>query len=124
MTAPMTRNVDGVRYVRLCNVLDLPQADGKAFDIDDLHTVAVFRLPEGLFVVSNVCPHKRMSVICNGMLSGTTVQCPMHGWRFDLRSGANMAGQAPLRVYRHVQDGDWVWVEWPDDERPAWADAL
>lgn len=120
----MTRVVDGIRYTRLCNVTDLPTSEGKAFDLDEDHTVALFQLPEGLFIVSNVCPHKRMSVICNGLLSGTVVQCPMHGWRFDLRTGSNMSSQAGLRMYRHFQSEGWVWVEWPEEERPTWADAL
>jgi len=50
--------------------------------------------------VSNVCPHSRMP-LSEGSLRGFTVICPLHGARFDVRTGACLAGPATsdLAVY-------------------------
>lgn len=46
------------------------------------------------FVVVDECPHVRVS-LAGGTLRGTSFECPMHGGRFDLRSGAPLA--LPIR---------------------------
>ena len=33
--------------------------------------------------IENRCPHKG-GPLCDGIVSGTAVVCPLHGWRFDL----------------------------------------
>ncbi|MCQ6563085.1 nitrite reductase small subunit NirD [Paenibacillus mendelii] len=49
--------------------------------------IAVFRLTDGsVLAVENKCPHKG-GVLSEGMVCGTSVHCPLHDWRIDLRSG-------------------------------------
>jgi nitrite reductase (NADH) small subunit len=60
-----------------------------------------------VYAVRNICPHKRAPV-CRGTLRGTMLpsdpstfvfglegqilQCPWHGWEFDLESGSTVCG--------------------------------
>lgn len=49
--------------------------------------VAVFRLPDGFCAIDNSCPHAGGS-LAEGLVEGDAVECPWHGWSFDLRTGA------------------------------------
>ena len=59
-----------------------------------------------LFAVADECLHRSGS-LGHGRLTGGHVACPVHGWRFDLRTGASMDEPGRrLRVYRlRVVDG-------------------
>ena len=75
--------------------------------------VAVFRVAREIFAVSNVCPHQHFSRIHEGMIEGAVVTCPMHGWSFDLRSGACVNGSGSLRQYKVTPHEDEIIVELP-----------
>ncbi|HUG44858.1 MAG TPA: nitrite reductase small subunit NirD [Acidobacteriota bacterium] len=56
--------------------------------------IALFKTSDGrLFAVDNSCPH-RGGPIAEGMLTGSTVTCPWHGWPFDLATGACLYNDA------------------------------
>lgn len=50
-------------------------------------TVAVFKTPQGFRACQNVCPHAGGS-LGEGSVEGGTVTCPLHGWQFNLQTGA------------------------------------
>jgi nitrite reductase/ring-hydroxylating ferredoxin subunit len=51
--------------------------------------VALFRQGDEIFAIGNACPHQGGN-LCDGRVEGDIVTCPLHGWEFDLRSGACM----------------------------------
>ncbi|MBF0136902.1 MAG: Rieske 2Fe-2S domain-containing protein [Magnetococcus sp. DMHC-1] len=65
--------------------------------------------PASVRVYSNRCPHSKAS-LCKGVDHGTTVECRVHNWQFDLASGACLGpdpdGKAGLKsVAATVQNG-------------------
>ena len=66
----------------------------------------------GVFAVENRCPH-RGARLDDAAVRGRTVTCPMHGRRYDLRSGrcSNGATAAPLRTWPARIVGGRVLVE-------------
>jgi len=52
------------------------------------------------------CPHQGGS-LSDGLVEGDIVTCPLHGWEFDLRSGACMTipGESVPRYSVTVEDG-------------------
>lgn len=62
---------------------------GHVVQFDDIkRRVAVFELEEGGYAaVDDICPHAGAS-LGDGWRRGDTVACPLHGWEFDLRTGA------------------------------------
>lgn len=58
--------------------------------------IALFNVAGQVYAVDNACPHAG-AALCNGRLNGHLVQCPAHGLRFDLRTGA-MPSNPGLRV--------------------------
>jgi len=82
-------------------------ADGKlAFAAVDGAGVALFRRGGEILAIGNECPHQGGS-LCDGWVEGDIVTCPLHGWEFDLRSGACMTvpGESVPRFDATVEDG-------------------
>ena len=76
----------------------IPMGEGRTFAVGS-GRVAVFRTRnEQLFAVQAECPHKA-GPLADGLLGGTTLICPLHSWKFDLRSGEALMGDCGLRTY-------------------------
>jgi nitrite reductase (NADH) small subunit len=72
----------------------------------DGEDVALFRRGEEVFAIGNQCPHQGGN-LCDGIVEGDIVTCPLHGWEFDLRSGACMTvpGESVTRYAVSIDDG-------------------
>ena len=89
---------DTTTEVMVGPVDEIPLGEGRTFSVGD-ERVAVFRTRSGqLFAVQAECPHKR-GPLADGLLGGTTLICPLHSWKFDLRSGDALMGDCGLRTY-------------------------
>jgi 3-phenylpropionate/trans-cinnamate dioxygenase ferredoxin subunit len=92
---------------RLCAVADL--ADNKALRVELAEVdVAVVRCGEDFFVLDDVCSHAEYP-LTDGDVDGATIECSLHGSRFDLRTGRPLGPPAtqPVRTYPvSVHDGD------------------
>jgi len=72
---------------------NVPPREGRAVKVGDLE-IAIFNINGRFLTIENACPHKG-GPLCDGITSGTTVVCPLHGQRFDLETGAPvLASQA------------------------------
>ena len=49
-------------------------------------TVALYRIGERTFCVQAFCPHM-LGPLFQGTVSGESVTCPWHQWRYDLNTG-------------------------------------
>ena len=67
--------------------------------------VAVFRRGDEILAIGNDCPHQGGS-LCDGWVEGEIVVCPLHGWEFDMRTGACMTvpGESVPRYLATVED--------------------
>ncbi len=64
----------------------VPLGEGKTFIVGE-RTVAVFRTRSGmLFATQAECPHQR-GPLADGLLGGNVLVCPLHGYKFDVRTG-------------------------------------
>jgi nitrite reductase/ring-hydroxylating ferredoxin subunit len=68
--------------------------------------VALFRRGEEILAIGNECPHQGGN-LCDGLVEGDIVTCPLHGWEFDLRLGACMTipGESVALYIATVEDG-------------------
>jgi nitrite reductase/ring-hydroxylating ferredoxin subunit len=74
----------------------IPQAGQRTLVRHDGRGVVIFNVDGQLHAIEDECPHAG-SALCTGRLDGHFIQCPAHGLRFDLRTGA-MPGNLGLRV--------------------------
>jgi ferredoxin-nitrite reductase len=64
----------------------LPEGRSKLITVDGVE-VAVFRCGSRLHAIEDRCPHEG-GPLSEGTVEGDEVVCPLHGYRFDLRTGA------------------------------------
>ncbi len=85
------------------------------------HEIAVFRVGAEYFAISNVCPHQHAPVLAEGLVMGTQVTCPMHGWTYDLRTGCAVQASGRVRTFEvRVADGT-LYLRTPDTAaEPSW----
>jgi len=75
--------------------------------------VAVVRAEDGtLYAISDICSHGAVS-LSDGEVEGSTLECWLHGSRFDLRTGrpTGLPAIRPVPVYPVTLDGDRVLVD-------------
>ena len=65
---------------------DIPEGQGRAYPVGDV-MVAVFHEGGEFFAIDDFCPHQGAS-LAEGYLCDGEVACPLHAWRFSIRSGA------------------------------------
>src|SRR5580704_8352351 len=84
--------------IRLAAVGDIPSGEGRVFQVDG-EKIAVFRARDGEFyAVQAECPH-RGGPLADGLLGGSTLICPLHGWKFDLKTGQALFGECGLKTF-------------------------
>jgi nitrite reductase/ring-hydroxylating ferredoxin subunit len=66
--------------------------------------VAVFLVDGRPHAVANACPHEG-NPLAEGEVAGGVLTCVFHLWRFDLETGACLAGEAPLLRYDAAIEG-------------------
>src|SRR5713226_1574226 len=98
--------IPGPKWTRITRTENIPPREGRPIRIGDLE-IAIFNLNGRFLAIENECPHKG-GPLCDGIVSGTTVVCPLHGWRFDLQTGAAVRATLPACVTTfptRVEDG-------------------
>jgi 3-phenylpropionate/trans-cinnamate dioxygenase ferredoxin subunit len=65
-----------------------------------------------IYAIEDVCTHDG-GVLDQGTLDGCQIECPRHGARFDVRTGAALTLPAvfPVSTYRVRIEGDDIYVE-------------
>lgn len=78
---------------------DIPPGQCRAFDVDD-RMIAIVNLGGEFFAIDNICTHA-YAELSEGKIVGDEIQCPLHGARFSIRTGAVTAPPAyePLNTY-------------------------
>lgn len=72
--------------------------------------VVLCRVGDGVHAVDATCPHAG-GALADGDLDGPWLVCPLHGWRFDVRTGACQEDpDSPVRTWRVEVVGDVVHV--------------
>jgi nitrite reductase (NADH) small subunit len=96
----------------------IPVGEGREVVVGD-RTLAVFRARSGeVYATQATCPH-REGPLAEGLLGGTTLVCPLHGYKFDVATGAPVGagnGCPALRTYAaSVDDTGTLVVDVPDE---------
>jgi nitrite reductase (NADH) small subunit len=74
------------RWVRITNCDNIPLREGRAVTLG-ARTVAIFNLGDRFLATDNECPHEG-GPLCDGIVAGDSVVCPLHAWKVRLDTGA------------------------------------
>jgi len=97
-------------YAFACRVADLADESTVAVEIDGV-PVCVAKSEGEVFAISDICSHADIP-LSEGDVAEGTVECWLHGSRFDLRSGrpTGLPATQPVPTYPVKIDGDDVLV--------------
>lgn len=114
--------VDGIEYQAVARIDEFSKGTSLVVEIDEFTDVALFHTLDGLFAVSNICPHQHSPSIGAGFVKDCTVACPLHGWTFDLKTGKLLEpqGGAVLSTYSVLVEDDVIYLERREPEVPKW----
>ena len=92
-------------FVSIAQASHLPPGTGLTAQVNG-HEVAVFNLGDRFCAIDGECPH-RGGPLGSGTVEGGKVFCPLHGWEFDLATGACATRpDKPVRTHAvRVADG-------------------
>ena len=86
-------------FVNVEKVSELPPGGRKSLVFDD-RAVLLFRIGDDYYAVEDVCSHDGQP-LTEGPLVVTSLECPRHGARFDIRTGKPLCMPAvePIATY-------------------------
>ena len=97
--------------MRACALSELPEEGAIRVVLDGV-PICVARTLGEVFAVSDICSHADVS-LSEGDVEDGTVECWLHGSRFDLRTGAptGLPATKPVATYPVVIEGDDVLIK-------------
>ncbi|MFN3981187.1 MAG: Rieske (2Fe-2S) protein [Caldilinea sp.] len=101
-------------YIKVAALADVPVGGSKLVEVNRIR-VALFNLDGAIHAIEDVCTHDGGPLVEGTIVDGYQVQCPRHGARFDIRTGAALSFPAfePTNTYAvQIKDGD-IWIEEP-----------
>lgn len=93
-------------FLTVGKTAEVPAGGLAAFDVEGTR-VAVANVGGTLHAFDDTCTHRGCS-LSEGELEGSTVTCPCHHGRFDVRTGEVVAAPppSPVKTYRVRAEGD------------------
>jgi len=98
-------------YRRVCAVADVPRGEVVAREVDGT-PLALLHCADGtIHAAYDECSHEQIA-LSEGEVDGCTVECWLHGSRFDLRTGepTGLPATEPIPVYPVEVHGDDIYV--------------
>jgi nitrite reductase (NADH) small subunit len=74
-----------LRWVRTARCEDIPLREARSVRFGE-REIAIFNLGDRFLAIDNRCPHKG-GPLSDGIVSGSTVACPLHTRKVDLETG-------------------------------------
>ena len=96
-------------FTRVCSTHDVKKGHGKVVHANG-HEIALFHLDDGFHAIDNACPHRR-GPLGEGMVDDGEVTCPIHGWRFDIRSGKGVMMPVAVKKFPVMVEGENVLID-------------
>ena len=98
-------------FQRACALEEIRDDEALAVVLGDLE-VAVARDGDEFFAIQNLCSHAAVA-LSEGDVEGCTIECWLHGSRFDLRTGkpTGLPATEPVATFPVDVRGDDVYVD-------------
>ena len=97
-------------YVRACAIADVADESAIGLELDGV-PICIAKSEGEVFAIQDVCSHADIPLSEGDVCEGT-VECWLHGSRFDLRSGrpSGLPATQPVPIYPVKIDGDDIYV--------------
>ena len=96
-------------FVRVATVSDVPPGQVKEITANG-KTIALCNVAGTFYALDNVCIH-RGGPLGQGYVEGQKLECPWHGWQFDVKTGnAGMNPGMGVPTFEVKIEGEYVLV--------------
>ena len=89
-------------FSKIAEANQLQPGEMKSFPLEN-KLVLLANVDGAFYALDNKCPHMGGN-LAGGVLEGTTVTCPRHGAKFDVRTGQNLGNAKIAFVKMNVGD--------------------
>ena len=86
-------------FMEVAKTSEIPAGGAKVVEVNG-KKIAIFHVDGEFYAIDDTCSHEDASLAA-GTVDGTEVMCPLHGARFDLKTGKNLSLPAvfPVQSY-------------------------
>jgi len=101
-------------FVTVATAEEIPPGTGRTVEVQGVW-IALFNVDGSFYAVDNTCPHAG-GPLGEGHLDGHIVECPWHGWRFNVLTGERpenpniIVACCPIRI-----EGNQIQVALPEN---------
>ena len=101
----MSKFSDSSEYFSVAESASIAAGTGCSVHVND-RDLAVFNVDGNFYALDGLCPH-RGGPLGAGYVEGAIVYCPLHGWGFDVKTGACVTNpDRPVKCFAaRVVDG-------------------
>ena len=94
---------------------EIPPGSREVFDVEGYY-IAVFNVNGKYYAIEDICTHDD-GPLAEGDLYGYEIECPRHGARFDIRTGAvlRMPAVVPVKAFPVHVAGDEIQLGFDED---------
>jgi len=96
----------------VCPVDALPRGTLQRLSLPNGAELAIYNIDGEYYATDNLCPH-RGAALSDGAVIGHVVECCLHGWQFDVRTGECLTVTERIKTFevRAVNGMIWVMVD-------------
>lgn len=101
-------------FIKVATRDEVPVGGSKLVEVDDVR-IALFNLDGEFYAIEDMCTHDGGPLVEGEVVNECQVQCPRHGARFDIRTGAAVSFPAftATNVFEVRTEGDDLLIEAP-----------
>jgi 3-phenylpropionate/trans-cinnamate dioxygenase ferredoxin subunit len=108
-------------WIPVCKVVGVDPEDVIGFRHDGVE-YAIYRAPDGeFFATAGSCTHEK-TLLCDGLVMNSVIECPKHNGQFDYKTGKAMGAPVivDLTIYSVKVEGGTVLLEIASSSSADW----
>ena len=93
-----TKSSESGTLVPVCLTNALPQGTLRRLTLPNGSELALYNIDGEYYATDNFCPH-RGAALSDGAVIGHIVECSLHGWQFDVRTGECLTVSEKIKTF-------------------------
>lgn len=87
------------QWIEVATIYEIPENAVLSVEVEGLE-LAIFRIDGAFYAIEDLCTHAD-AALSDGFIEGSVVYCPLHGAKFDVKTGRALCPPAyePVRVF-------------------------
>jgi nitrite reductase/ring-hydroxylating ferredoxin subunit len=106
---PAMQSFDTKQTFIVGRIDDFPPSACISYELPDGSELAIYNVNGEFYAIENSCPHKGAR-LSEGTICEHIVECGLHGWQFDVRSGECLTVPDRIKTYEVIVEDNLVKV--------------